>query len=204
VEYQALSMTAIRQILALVAAADGQPRGPADEELWLGVATHQRWRASEARTAVTEMACRWTGEYGGQITPGRVAAEIKRVRSHEPAFAAQAAARPVVDEPPEERRREIIESWVAAQAAMKAVPSPHPEASEAAADSFVAGRRAGWTPPDWAAISACVHCDEQGMSRSAPDRVCHHPRTGDVPNQGCDAGVGSGAHPTTDEESDHA
>lgn len=203
--YRELTVTAIQQILGLVSAADGQRRSSTDDELWLGVARQQRWRAAEARAAVTEIAGRWTGEYGRQITPGVVAAEIRRMRSQPQAFAAQAAELPAVAVPPEERRRELM-AWVAEQVSTHAVPDGHPTAEETAADGpdpFVAGRRAGWTPPDWAAISACVHCDEQGMRRDAADIVCHHPRTGDLPNQGCDAGVGSGAHTAPEEAEDH-
>lgn len=200
--YQPLSLTAIQQILALVSAADGQPRGEPDEQLWLGVAHRERWRASEARAAVTELACRWTGEFGRQITPGVAAAEIKRVRSQPQPFAEQVAELPPVEEASPERRRELMAAWVAEQAAKKSMPSAHPEEGEV--DPFVAGRRAGWTPPDWAAIGACGLCDERGIRLDVVDVVCSHPRTGEDHNEGSDEVVGSGAHtPTTEEEADH-
>jgi len=190
------SEAAIQDLVALVSASDGHPRGAPDRVIWRAVANSNRWRADEATAAVAEMAGRHTGAFGAQILPGAVAEVIRENRKFPRAFADQQAELEAVREPDAtaEVRLAAIAEFVELQTRRMTVPEPHD-------DPLVAEQRAGWRKPNWAAIDGCAVCDERGIRRDVPDVVCSHPQR----NPGCDPQeerVGSGAHTTT-EEADH-
>jgi hypothetical protein len=205
--YVPIAWNAMVDLLKMVTAADGQERSETDAQLWLGVATVQRWRADEAVAAVVQIATTWgrSDVHRARILPGTVDEIIRNNRRQPVAFAAQQAALPPVDEATTDARRAAIAEFVRAQTTRMSVDSAVFDGDETL-EGVVADRaRGGFRRIDWAAIDACGGCDARGIRLDTPDVVCGHPaqdrRETDVP---------SGAHTHHDgdiqqqEETDHA
>jgi hypothetical protein len=177
--YVPIAWNAMVDLLKMVTAADGQERSETDAQLWLGVATVQRWRADEAVAAVVQIATTWgrSDVHRARILPGTVDEIIRNNRRQPVAFAAQQAALPPVDEATTDARRAAIAEFVRAQTTRMSVDSA----------VFDGG------------------CDARGIRLDTPDVVCGHPaqdrRETDVPS-------GAHTHHDGDiqqqEETDHA
>src|SRR4051812_25210157 len=145
--YVPIAWNAMVDLLKMVTAADGQERSETDAQLWLGVATVQRWRADEAVAAVVQIAT--TGGRPdvprARILPGTVDEIIRNNRRQPVAFAAQQAALPPVDEATTDARRAAIAEFVRAQTTRMSVDSAVFDGDETL-EGVVADRARGGGP----------------------------------------------------------
>jgi hypothetical protein len=198
------SPKAIKELCAMVSAADGEPRADADFAMWMGVATTNRWRHAEAVQAVVQLAGRWgrSDTRRIQILPGSVDEVIRANRQQPRAWAELEAERPVVDEATVEQRRTAMAAFVQGQVARMSIDAAVFEPGETLETVLSKQARGDYRGIDWSAVDACSECDEGGMRRDAPDLVCTHP-----PQERRGAVVQSGAHThhegTTEGADDH-
>jgi|SRR6476619_2290255 len=203
--YVPIAWNAMVDLLKMVTAADGQERSETDAQLWLGVATVQRWRAEEAVAAIVQIATTWgrSDVHRARILPGTIDEIIRNNRRQPAVNAHRAALSPVEDEASAERRRAVIAEFVATQTTRMSVDSAVFDGDETLEGVITERARSGWRRIDWAAIDGCAGCDERGIRRDTPDVVCTHP-----PQDRRDAAVPSGAHTHHEgdarEETDHA
>lgn len=171
------SPKAIKELCAMVSAADGEPRSEPDFVMWMGVATTNRWRHAEAVQAVVQLAGRWgrSDTRRIQILPGSVDEIIRENRRQPQAWAEQQAALPPVDEATAEQRRVVMAAFVQGQVARMSVDAAVFEPGDTLERVVAERARAGVKRIDWAAIDACEGCDARGIRLDAVDVVCEHP-----------------------------